>query len=162
MDKEFKEIIMKHEKEILHVMDEHQLRDPDKWFEKVLEEDHDFPSHYAIGTELYTTKGKSKCVFKDKNNYCSIQLAAEKYGMHKWAIKPKYCIMYPLTIEDNVLTYDADHSARLSYCGMKHKKNFTQTVFEAMKEEISYILGFEGYCILNDYFEKNYKHKVKS
>ena len=161
MDKDFKKVILDHKEEIIEVMDEKQIKDPDKWFEKELEEDHDFPSGWAIGTEVYKTKhGKEQCVFKDKNNFCSIQNAAEKKGYHKWGIKPKYCIMYPLTIIENVLTYDDEHSQKLSYCGMHKKENFVHTVFEAMKEEIKYVLGEEGYLYLNEYFEKHYKNKI--
>lgn len=162
MDKPFKEIIMKFEDEIKSVMDEHQIKDSDKWFETEIEEDEDFPSGLAIGTELYETPhGISQCVFKDKRGFCSIQVAADKNNMHKWAIKPKYCIMYPLTIIDNVLTYDDDHAAKLDYCGVDKKHNFSQTVFEAMTEEITFILGADGYAYLNEYYQKQYKHKKR-
>ncbi len=162
MDKPFKEIIMKFEDEIKGVMDEHQVKDSTKWFETEIEEDEDFPSGLAIGTELYETPhGISQCVFKDKRGFCSIQVAADKNNMHKWAIKPKYCIMYPLTIIDNVLTYDDDHAAKLDYCGVDKKQNFSQTVFEAMTEEITFILGADGYAYLNEYYQKQYKHKKR-
>ncbi len=161
MDRDFKTVVMKFEEEIKSVMDENQIKDSSKWFEKELEEDTDFPSGQAVGTELYETRsGHNQCVFKDKRSYCSIQVAAVKNNMHKWSIKPRYCIMYPLTIIDNVLTYDDDHSTKLSYCGIKHKQNFTQTVFEAMTEEIRFIIGEDGYNHLNDYFIKHYKPKA--
>ena len=162
MDKPFKDIIMKFEDEIKSVMDEHQVKDSTKWFETEIEEDEDFPSGLAIGTELYETPhGISQCVFKDKRGFCSIQVAADKNNMHKWAIKPKYCIMYPLTIIDNVLTYDDDHAAKLDYCGVDKKQNFSQTVFEAMTEEITFILGADGYAYINEYYQKQYKHKKR-
>lgn len=160
MDKNFKNIILKFEKEIIDVMDEFQIKDSSKWFEKEIEPDTDFPSGYAVGTEVYKTpSGKLQCVFKDKRNFCSIQVAAIKNNLHKWAIKPKYCIMYPLTIIDNVLTYDDEHSEKLDYCGIHKKENFTQSVFEAMSEEIRFILGEDGFKYVNDYYEKHYKHK---
>ena len=143
-------------------MDDNQPKDSNKWFEAELEEDTDFPSGFALGTEVYETpSGHKQCVFKDKRGFCSIQVAADKHNMHKWAIKPKYCIMYPLTIIDNVLTYDDDHAEKLDYCGVNMKKNFTQTVFEAMTEEITFILGADGYAYLNEYYQKHYKHKKK-
>ena len=160
MDKEFKDVIMKHEQDIIDVMDEGQIKDSSQWFGDEIEKDHDFPSGEAIDTETYKTKfGKEQCVFKGINNYCSLQVAAEKKGFHKWEIKPKYCIMYPISIEDNVLTYDSDHSENLDYCGMHKKENFVHSVFEAMKEEIIYILGEDGYNYLNEYFIKHYKDK---
>jgi hypothetical protein len=151
---------MKHEQDVIDAMDAGQIKDSAKWFEKDLEDDHDFPSGKAIGTEVYRTKfGHEQCVFKGINNYCSLQIAAEKKGYHKWEIKPKYCIMYPITIIDNVLTYDDSHAEKLDYCGIYKTENFVHTVFEAMKEEIIYILGEEGYNYLNEYFHKHYKSK---
>ncbi|MBS1518098.1 MAG: DUF3109 family protein [Bacteroidetes bacterium] len=162
MDRDFQEVIMKHEEQIKEVMDEHQLRDTSLWFEKELEEDEDFPSGYAIGTELYITpQGVTQCVFKDKRGYCSLQVTAVEKGMHKWEIKPKYCIMYPLTIVDNTLTYDSDHADRLDYCGREHEENFSQTVFEAMTEELKFILGDDGYKFLYDHFNRNYQKKYQ-
>jgi hypothetical protein len=160
MDSEFKDVIMKHEQDVIDAMDAGQIKDSAKWFEKEPEEDHDFPSGKAIGTEVYKTKsGHEQCVFKGTNNYCSLQIAAEKKGYHKWEIKPKYCIMYPITIIDNVLTYDDSHAEKLDYCGINKTENFVHSVFEAMKEEIIYILGEEGYNYLNEYFHKHYKNK---
>jgi hypothetical protein len=157
MDKDFRNIIMKFENEIKEVMEEGQIKDTNKWFEEDLENDTDFPSGFAIGTELYTTKaGKEQCIFKDSKGFCSIQVMATKHNMNKWAIKPKYCILYPLTVIDNVLSYDDDHSKRLNYCGLQHPNNFTQTVFEAMKEEIRYVFGDDCFQFLNDYYDRNY------
>lgn len=162
MDSEFPEVIMRHEKDIIDVMDEQQIKDSTKWFDEKPFEDHDFPSGEAIGTQTYKTKfGNEQCVFKGLNNYCALQVAAEKKGYHKWEIKPKYCIMYPITIVDNTLTYDDEHSQNLDYCGIHKKENFVQTVFEAMKEEIIYILGEDGYNYLNEYFNHHYKNKEK-
>lgn len=158
MDKDFKDVVMKFENEIKDVMDESQVKDSSKWFEDETVDDSDFPSGKAIGTELYISKsGNEQCVFKDKRNFCSIQVMAMKNNMNKWAVKPKYCILYPLTIVNNVLTYDEEHSESLHYCGVHHKENFTQTVFDAMKEEIIFVLGIDCYNFLNEYYEKNYK-----
>jgi|GEM_PF-169905 hypothetical protein len=158
MDRDFKDVLTKFEKEIQDVMDENQIKDSSEWYEKDIEVDSDFPSGFAIGTETYTTKsGNEQCVFKDSNGFCSIQVMAMKNNMHKWAVKPKYCIMYPLTIVDNILTYDEEHSAKLHYCGINHEDNFVQTVFDAMKEELIFVLGIDCYNFLNDYYEKNYK-----
>ncbi|HAY33052.1 MAG TPA: DUF3109 family protein [Ignavibacteria bacterium] len=162
MDRDFEKVVMNYETQIKEEMDEFQPKDSSRWFEKELEPDEDFPSGYAIGTELYISSlGVTQCVFKDKRGYCSLQVTAVNNGMHKWEIKPKYCIMYPLTIVDNVLTYDSDHSDRLDYCGRSHTENFTQTVFEAMTEEIKFILGEDGYKFLLEHFNNNYKKKVQ-
>lgn len=163
VDIRFKEDIMKYEKEIIETMDDGQIKDSSKWFESKKIKDSDFPSGYAIGTQLYVNKNlhRKQCVFKDSQNYCTLQKTSVRLGLHKWALKPKYCIMYPLTIVNDVLTYDKEHSERLSYCGLHKKKNFVHTVFEAFTEELIYILGQEGYNILKEYFEDNYKKDGK-
>jgi hypothetical protein len=160
MDKDFKPVILEHEKDIIETMDNNQIKDSELWFEKEYEPDTDFPSGLAIGTELYTMEnGEETCVFKNKIGFCTLQMTAVKKGMHKWAIKPKYCIMYPITIIDGVLTCDDEHSKRLDYCGIHHPENFVHSVFEAMTEEIKYIIGDDGYNFLLEHFEKNYKNK---
>ncbi len=162
MDRDFQSEIMKYENEIKDVMDIYQTKNTSEWFESELEVDSDFPSGYAIGTELFINpQGVSQCVFKDKNSYCSLQVMAMKNDLHKWAIKPKYCIMYPLTIIDNVLTCDNDHSERLDYCGVKHTENYVQTIFEAMTEEIIHIIGEDGYKFLHEHYKENYQKKYQ-
>jgi nicotinic acid mononucleotide adenylyltransferase len=34
-------------------------------------------------------------------------------------------------------------------------------VFEAMTEEITFIMGADGYAYLNEYYQKQYKHKKR-
>ena len=162
LDRDFEPEIMKYEDKIKEVMDEQQPKDSTTWFMKELEEDSDFPSGYASGTELFiTNKGITKCVFNDDKGYCSLQVMAMKNNLHKWTIKPKYCVMYPITIIDNILTLDNDHSLKLDYCGIHHPENYTQTVFEAMTDELKYIVGEEGYDYLNKIYEKDYKNKYE-
>ena len=162
MDKEYKNIIMMFKEKIKEVMTEEQIKDESLWFDDNIEPDKDFPSGFSIGTEVYTdSKGNTQCIFKDKNDFCSIQVMSTKYNMHKWSIKPKYCIFYPLTIVDNILTYDTEHSVDLNYCGVNHPENFSQPVFEAMREEIIFVLGDECYNFLHEYYMKNYKQKFQ-
>jgi hypothetical protein len=162
MDKNYKDVILEHKNDIKEAMTPSQIKDESKWFDDEIIDDMDFPSGSAIGTEVYTNfKGTTQCVFKDDNNHCSIQVMSVKKKMYKWHIKPLYCILYPLTIVDNKFTYDGDHSENLDYCGVKHPENFTQPVFEAMHEEIKFVLGMDGFNFLNDYYIKNYKKKYQ-
>jgi hypothetical protein len=162
MDSNFKDVILEHRYEIQEIMDAHQPKNIEDWFDDEIIEDNDFPSGKAVATEIYNTAGgNSQCVFKGEDNYCKLQITAEKKGYHKWEIKPKYCIMYPLTIENKILTYDAEHSLELNYCGVHHPENFTNPVIEVLQEELKYILGEEGFNILYEYYLKNYKEKIQ-
>jgi len=162
MDKHFPEVILAHKDMIKDVMSADQVKDESKWFDGMVVEDEDFPSGYAEGSNVYTdSKGTEKCVFNDENKFCSLQVAAVKNGMHKWAIKPTYCIMYPVAVVDHVLTYDDEHSQDLAYCGIEKEHNFTQTVFDATREEIRYVLGDELYNSLDEHYKNNYSQKFE-
>ena len=162
MDLPYREEILKFENEIISEMDEQQVKDSSKWFDNIISDDHDFPSKKSIGTDVYNTSdGRNQCIFKTLNNYCTLQNTAVNLKLHKWAIKPLYCILYPITIVDNILTYDTDHSENLDYCGMNCSKNFTTTVIEAMQEELKHLLGESGFNTLYDYYLKNYKEKFQ-
>lgn len=151
VDVRFTKKILEYENEIILSMTEYQPKDKNRWFEKEIIEDDDFPSGQAVGTEVYVSNtGRSQCVFKDKNNFCSLQVTAVKLGMHKWDLKPVYSILYPLVINRGILTYDDSHSQNLDYCGIHRKENFTQTVFEAMTEEIKFVFGNDGYDFLKE------------
>ncbi|MCK7528343.1 MAG: hypothetical protein MZV64_67625 [Ignavibacteriales bacterium] len=50
------------------MMDETQSKDIDEWFEEP-EEDEDFESGVAVGTEIIN----DKCTFLDKNGLCTLQ-----------------------------------------------------------------------------------------
>ena len=56
-------------------MDDTQTTNVDKWFEEP-EEDEDFESGIAVGTELHN----GKCVFLDRQGYCS----AAKNSNGRW------------------------------------------------------------------------------
>ena len=143
--KEYEEIISIKDK-IIPLMDESQTKDFSKWFEPP-EEDKDFESGIAVGTELFN----NKCVFLDKNGLCTLQKLANKEGLHKWRYKPLYCILFPLTVFEETLTIDDGHINRLKTCNKHPFAN--SSIFEACKEELVYFLGTQGFEEL-DYYGK--------
>lgn len=160
MDKDFRKVILDHKDMIKDVMSEQQIKDESQWFDEEILEDNDFPSGYAAGSNVFTDRtDREKCVFVDDNHYCSLQVAAMKNGMHKWAIKPTYCILYPVTLMSGVIMFDDEHADNLMYCGNHHEENFSQSVFEGAQEEIKYVWGEELYNFLYDYYKKNYMPK---
>ena len=162
MDKPFKEVILKHKDMIIDVMNDDQITDPERWFDEEELEDKDFESGYSVGTNIYIdAKGKEKCVFNDQNQYCSLQVAAVKNGMHKWDIKPTHCILYPVTKVEGIITYDDEHSLDLDYCGMTKEENFVQSAFNATHEEIKYVFGEELFNQMNEYSKANYSEKYQ-
>ena len=154
------ENILRHKNEIIAVMDDTQDTDPAHWFDGEWIEDSDFPSGQATGTQVHDRDGgisgfTEGCVFLDKNHYCSIQVAAVKNNLHRWAWKPTYCIMFPITVVDGVLTYDDSHSDDLHYCGPAGEANYVHSVYEAMQEELKNFLSVEEFAIMDNYFNAN-------
>jgi len=144
--KEHQQILGKKES-ITLTMDETQTENPAHWFEPP-EKDNDFESGVAVGTQIVN----HKCVFLDKNGLCSLQKLAIKEGKHKWKYKPLYCILFPLTIFEGMLTIDDEHIDRLKSC---NNNGFSeQTIFEACREELKYLFGAGGFEELEIYREE--------
>jgi Fe-S-cluster containining protein len=125
-------------------MDETQSKDTSTWFEEP-EEDEDFDSGIAVGTEVIN----EKCNFLDKNGLCVLQKLAMNEGAYKWKYKPLYCILFPLVIYEGALTIDDDHMNRLKTC---NKNPIVETsIFEACREELIHFFGERGFAELDDY-----------
>lgn len=150
--KEYNTILSIQDK-IKEVMDETQSKDVSEWFEPE-EKDEDFESGIAVGTEIIN----DKCTFLDKNGLCSLQKLAIKEGEYKWKYKPLYCILFPLTTFEGVLTIDTDHIDRLPYCNID--PNTQLTMFEACEEELRHFFGEEGFAELENYREE-YLNEIK-
>jgi hypothetical protein len=155
-----RDLILEHASEIGQAMDETQDRDTDTWFDGEIIDDPDFQSGRAIGTEVHERDGgisgfTEGCVFLDKRHFCSIQVAAVNAGLHRWAWKPKYCILFPVTVVEGILTYDDGHSEDLIYCGPNGTHNYVHSVFEAMREELQHFLGEKEFAKLESYYQSN-------
>lgn len=132
---------------IIPLFDETQNRDISTWFEPP-EEDKDFESGIAVGTEVQN----GKCTFLDKDGLCTLQKLAMMEGEDKWKYKPLYCILYPFTVYENELTIDDEHMDRLKHCNKNPVEE--TTIFEACKEELQHFFGEEGFKELEDYKEE--------
>ncbi len=141
--KEYQKIIDIKDK-IIPIMDDSQPADIEKWFEAP-EKDEDFDSGVAVGTELYN----KKCVFLDKNGLCSLQKLALAEKKHKWAYKPLYCVLFPLTIFEGALTIDDDHINRLKICNKRPENDIS--IYDACKEELIHLFGDDGFLELEEY-----------
>lgn len=138
--KEYQKIMLLKD-EIISLMDNTQSIKIDEWFEEP-QEDSDFESGTAVGTEIIN----GKCTFLDKNGLCVLQRLANEHGVHKWQYKPVYCVLFPLTIYENILTIDDEHIDRLETCNSK--LNVQATIFEHCQEELRYFFGEEGFSEL--------------
>lgn len=136
--------IIKTKDEIIPCLDSTQSKNISKWFEKP-EEDDDFDSGVAVGTEIIN----KKCSFLDREGYCTLQKLSLQNGEHKWKRKPLYCILFPVTIFEGAITVDHEHIDRLKHCNKFPINN--STIVEYCKEELIHILGEDGYAELLEY-----------
>lgn len=144
--KEYQTILSIQDK-VKELMDETQSKNVSEWFEPE-EKDDDFESGIAVGTEVIN----GKCTFLDKNGLCTLQKLAIKEGVYKWKYKPLYCILFPLTTYEGVLTIDSEHIERLPYCNVD--PNTKLTMFEACEDELRHFFGEEGFQELKNYREE--------
>jgi hypothetical protein len=159
-DVEEYEMILRHKDQIAKAMDETQDTDPSTWFDGEYIDDTDFPSGRATGTQVHERDGgisgfDEGCVFLDKRHFCSIQVAAANEGLHRWAWKPMYCILFPITVVEGVITYDDSHSEDLHHCGPKGAGQYVHSVYESMREELQHFLGMEEFGKLDEYYQQN-------
>ena len=145
------EYILTLKDKIIPLLDETQSKDIEDWFEEP-EEDEDFESGIAVGTELVN----DKCSFLDKNGLCTLQKLALMEGEYKWKYKPIYCVLFPLTIFEGALTIDDEHIDRLKTCNVNPV--IETSIYDACKEELLHFFGDENFAELenykNEYFEK--------
>ncbi|MGE5683155.1 MAG: DUF3109 family protein [Bacillota bacterium] len=141
------EMIMNMKERIIRSMDDSQTKNSEEWFEEPVE-DSDFSTGIAVGTQVYN----GKCVFLDKQGFCTLQKIAMEDGENKWKYKPLYCILFPLVISDGVLSVDDDHLNRMHFCN--RAENQPSTVFDACLEELKHVLGEQGFDELLKYREE--------
>jgi hypothetical protein len=139
--------ILEHKEAIAAQMDETQNRDVNGWFDPDEVDDDDFPSKRCIGTQVFN----DKCVMLDKYGRCAIQLAAVQAGLHRWAWKPMYCILFPIEITDGVVGFDPMLQGEQPCCSTSTA--FEVPLFRACKAELEHLLGTEGYQTLERHYE---------
>ncbi|NWF90301.1 MAG: DUF3109 family protein [Ignavibacteriaceae bacterium] len=150
--KEYEKIISL-KNEIIQIMDDSQSKNSDDWFEEP-EKDDDFESGLAVGTNIIN----EKCTFLDKHGLCSLQKLSLSKGLHKWAYKPIYCVLFPLVVYQGILTVDDEHIDRLTSCNRNH--GASNTIFDSCKEELLYLLGAAGFEELESY-QREYLTSLK-
>jgi len=152
-----KELILAHADLIKKYLEPEQERDVTKWFDNNIENDVDFPSGQCDGTAV---KGNS-CVFLCSKGLCALQKTAMAEGMDKFALKPFYCVAFPITIDEHVLTtYEPEFTNRRECCSIVAEGPLT--VLDVCREEFEYILGAEGLKEIEELFEEKISLPIAS
>ncbi|HWP81523.1 MAG TPA: DUF3109 family protein [Bacteroidota bacterium] len=131
--------ILDHSDLIRRYMDSHQEHDPAHWFDDWEEEDADFPSGRCTGTQVRDYG----CVFLNSAGQCVLQKAATAEGMPRFALKPFFCVAYPITLERGVLTIE-DPGLVNRPCCCSIVEHGSSTAMEVCREELEFVLGQDG------------------
>ena len=142
-----KERILAHADLIKKYLEPQQEKDHQKWFDNNIENDADFPSGKCDGTAVH---GNS-CVFLCSKGLCALQKTAMAEGMDKFALKPFYCVAFPITIDEHVLTtYEPEFTNRQQCCSIVSEG--PMTLLDVCREEFEYILGADGLKEMEELF----------
>lgn len=141
-----REKILSHREMIKKYMDDTQTRDDSRWFETQEMEHGDFPSGRCVGTEVHN----GKCVFLDGFGHCTLQVAAGSEGMHKWALKPFFCVLYPIDVSNKIVSFDDMLQDEQSCCSVGHE--FETPLFRGCKEELEHLVGADGYRKMEEHY----------
>ncbi len=139
LDPADKQKILDHADLVIRHMDPHQIADPEEWFDDDEIEDPDFPSGVCTGTSA----PEYGCVFLNSRGHCVLQVAAMASGMEKFTLKPYYCVAYPLTISDGVLTVEDGSFTNRSQCCAPGGSPQLAPV-DVCREELEFMLGPDG------------------
>jgi len=149
LDLKEKELILTHADLIRKYLEPQQETDSTKWFDNNIEDDADFPSGKCDGTAVQ----RNGCVFLCSKGLCALQKTAMAEGMDKFALKPFYCVAFPLTIDNHMLTtYEPEFTNRPECCSVVPQGSLS--VLDVCREEFEYILGSDGVKEVEALFEE--------
>ena len=129
-------------------MDETQPQDVSLWFEAKEHDDPDYPSGRCVSTGGFN----NKCVFLDKLGRCVLQVAATEERIGRWALKPLYCVLYPVEIMDKTVRFDDLLQGDEECCSVSG--NFEVPLFQVCRGELINLLGSEGFERMSDHYKE--------
>jgi len=138
--------ILEHRDIIARYMDETQPADPADWFETHESDDEDFTSGRCVGT----TEHNGKCAFLDKFGRCSTQVAAMGEGMDRWALKPLYCILFPIEVSAKVVGFDNMLQDDERCCSVS--ETYQVPLFRSCRDELIHLLGEDAFKAMEDHY----------
>ncbi len=128
-----------------------ERRDEQLWFRGYEVTDRDFPSGRCDSTNTVTDANKlhgQACVFLLPDARCALQVAATANGMHRWALKPFFCALYPLVLDEGWLELDDENELYRQEACCRHTIHVDEPLYVAMKEEFVHALGERAYLQL--------------
>lgn len=135
-----KEILSLAEDIIPHMKEKH--RKPGEWFDERKEEDAHVPSGVVVHTRVVedgSHYGGTACIFLREDAKCALQVSSETLGKHPWHLKPFYCILHPLDLdEEGRITLDKTEELLGEEASCLRPREGTTALKEIFKEELDY------------------------
>jgi hypothetical protein len=119
------------------------------WFLEEIEEDSFTLSGKVIHTRLVSRNLPFKrrtCIFLRTDHKCALQVASEKSGKHPWFLKPFYCVLHPLDLNDNgqvTLDYTNIILQEVKSC-LRYSERLNAPI-EIFEDELRFLLGDSKY-----------------
>lgn len=143
-------------KQVFHYWDEIQgfmlegyQNDPAVCFDIQIEEDPFVTSRevvHSLVVEDADHYGGTACVFLNEEHKCALQCAAEKMGHHPWFLKPFYCILHPLDLdEEGRITLDETALLAAEPGSCLRPAPAETSLLITFEEELRYFLGNDAY-----------------
>ena len=149
MDETEQSNVFRYWDEIRKFMPEAYRAKAEACFDERREPDEFLPSGQAVHSLVIEDKkhyGGTACVFLNSEHKCALQCASAAMGHHPWFLKPFYCILHPLDL-DNVGHITLDDAALLAdepgSCLRPAEHGISLLV--TFEEELRYFLGNDAY-----------------
>ena len=109
---------------------------------------YDFPFSAAVATNVVEENGRRACVFLAGDGRCLLQAASIAAGYHPWRLKPFYCAISPIYLENGTLTLADESAELLGDVRCQRDDGPTRPYYQVFHREIRHVLGDDGYAEL--------------
>jgi Fe-S-cluster containining protein len=120
--------------------------DEAQWF--VTRKSKDTPSGIETGTNTVEDPAREDetcCIFLRTDRKCALQVISRDRKLGWPGIKPFYCSIYPLYLENDVFSIDETTELDEETALCRHKADEKRPMFEIYRDEAILILGKKGY-----------------
>lgn len=155
VDQQKKAILLEHQEAIIPHLDPTN-QDPLFWFDERTDLDPHTTTGHLTHTAVFPSSmhyGETVCVFYRTSDYkCGLQVASQALGKHPWALKPFYCILHPLDLDqEGRITVDDTKLLVQEKGSCLRPSEEPVDLLETFQEEIEYFLQVD----LTDYLKKD-------
>ncbi len=124
-----------------------ERRDPNTWF-SAPEPDETTPSGVKIGTNVVADPvrpGITCCVFLRPDRLCALQVTSRQLGLDGLGLKPFYCALYPVYVENGEVILDHETERDFEGANCRRLCATPRPIYDIFAEELTLLLGEEGY-----------------